>query len=53
MKLRYWIDLGEKDAYHVAWNDGKTNEGVALEHLVRVYEVNHSEKKKRICHHNV
>ena len=22
MKLRYWLDLGEKDAYHAAWNDG-------------------------------
>ena len=46
MKLRYWRDLGEKDAYYVAWNDGKNNEGVALEHLVRVYGVNHSEQKK-------
>ena len=30
MKLRYWLDLGEKDAYHVSWNDGKNHKGVAF-----------------------
>lgn len=47
MKTRYWLDLGNTEEYLVNWQEATDNSGNKVEHVVKVFKQNESEKKTK------